>query len=91
MLQGNTRWQGRGMRHICQLCAAIMGYRERLEGMGFGSLLNLQKSNIMFKLEVSFEHPSLVAPLSQQVDGIVGQTNILSDPPFHVDHDNAIY
>ncbi len=35
--------------------------------------------------------PSLVAPLSQQDDGIVGQTNILSDPPFHVDHGDAIY
>ncbi len=47
-------------------------------------------SNI-FKLEVSFVLASLVAPLSWQVDGIAGQTNILSDPPFHVDHGNAIY
>jgi hypothetical protein len=46
-------------------------------------------SNI-FKLEVSFEHPTLVAPLSWQVDGIVGQTNTQSNPPFHVDHANAI-
>jgi hypothetical protein len=38
---------------------------------GFGSLLSLQKNHNIFKLEVSFEHPSLVAPLSWQVDGIV--------------------
>jgi hypothetical protein len=51
----------------------------------------VQKINIICKLEVSFVLPSLVAPLSWQVDGIVGQTNILSDPPFHVDHGDAIY
>jgi hypothetical protein len=43
-----------------------------------------------FESEVSFVLPSLVAPLSQQDDCIVGQTNILSDPPFNVDHSNAI-
>ncbi len=42
-------------------------------------------------LEVSFVLPSLVAPLSWQDDGIVGQTNIPSDLPFHVDHGDAIY
>jgi hypothetical protein len=47
--------------------------------------------NNIFKSEVSFVLPSLVAQLSQQVDGIVGQTNILSDPPFHLDHGDAIY
>ncbi len=31
------------------------------------------------------------APLSQQIDGIVGQTNILFNPPFSVGHGNAIY
>jgi hypothetical protein len=47
--------------------------------------------NNILKSEVSFVLPSLVAPLSWQDDGIVVQTNILSNPPFHVDHDNAIY
>jgi hypothetical protein len=55
------------------------------------SLLSPQKINNIFKLEVSLVPLSLVAPLSWQVDGIVGQTNILSNPPFHVDHGNAIY
>jgi hypothetical protein len=32
-----------------------------------------------------------MAPLNWQDDGIVGQTNILSDPPFHVDYSDAIY
>jgi hypothetical protein len=45
----------------------------------------------IFKFEVSFVLLYLVAPFSRQVDGIVGQTNILSDPPFHVDHGDAIY
>jgi hypothetical protein len=36
------------------------------------------------------EHPSLEAPLSWQADDIVHQTNTLSNPPFHVDHCNAI-
>ncbi len=35
--------------------------------------------------------PSLVDPLSQRDDGIKSQTNILSDPPFLVDHGDAIY
>jgi hypothetical protein len=56
------------------------------------SLLSPQKfNNNIFKLEVSFVLPSLVTPLSWWVDGIVGQTNIQSGPPFHVDHGNAIY
>jgi hypothetical protein len=50
------------------------------------SLLSPHKINNIFKLEVSFDLPPLVAPLSWQVDGIVGQTNTLSDPPLHVDH-----
>ncbi len=54
------------------------------------SLLSLQKINNIFKSEVSFVLPSLVAPLSWPDDGIVGQTNIPSDPPFHVDHVDAI-
>ena len=34
--------------------------------------------------EVSFEHLlSLVVPISWSVDGIIGQTNSLSDPPFY--------
>ncbi len=49
------------------------------------------KINNIFKLEVSFVLLFLVSPLSWQVDGIVSQTNILSDPPFHVDHGDAIY
>jgi hypothetical protein len=53
----------------------------------FESVTNKQ----YFKLEVSFEHQSLVAPLSWKVDGIVGGMNTLSDPPFHMDHGNAIY
>jgi hypothetical protein len=59
--------------------------------MSLVSLLSPQKINNIFKSEVSFVLPSLVTPLSWQDDGIVGQTNILSDPPFHVDHSNAIY
>jgi hypothetical protein len=55
------------------------------------SLLSPQKMNNIFKSEVSFVLPSLVAPLSWQDDGIEGQTNILSDPPFHVEHGDAIY
>ncbi len=54
------------------------------------SLLSSWKINSIFKLEVSFELTSLVAPLSRQVDGIVGQTNTLSNPPFHVNHIDAI-
>ncbi len=55
------------------------------------SLLITWKFNNIIKSEVSFVLLSLVALLSQQDDGIVGKTNILSDPPFHVDHSNAIY
>ncbi len=55
------------------------------------SILSPQKKYNIFKLEFSFVLPSLVAPLSWQVDGIVGQTNILSNPPFHMDHSDAIY
>jgi hypothetical protein len=58
---------------------------------GLVSLLSPQKNNNIFKSEVSFVLPSLVAPLSWQDDGVVGQTNIQSDPPFHVDHGDAIY
>jgi hypothetical protein len=54
------------------------------------SLLSSWKTNSSFKLEVSFELTSLVAPLSWQVDGIVGQTNTLSNPPCHVNHIDAI-
>jgi hypothetical protein len=50
------------------------------------SLLSSQKINKIFKSEVSFVLPSLVAPLTWQDDVIVGQTNILSNPHFHVDH-----
>ncbi len=55
------------------------------------SLLSQQKINIIFKSEVFFVLPFLVAPLSWQDNGIVVQTNILFDPPFHVDHNDAIY
>ncbi len=57
----------------------------------FRQPLSVQKVNNILKLEVSFELPSLVAPLSRQVDGIVGQTNTLLDPSFYEDHSNAIY
>jgi hypothetical protein len=56
--------------------------------MRLDSLLSPQKMNNIFKSEVSFV---LVAPSSWQDDGIVGQTNILSNLPFHVDHREAIY
>jgi hypothetical protein len=36
-------------------------------------------------------YPLIDTPLSLPILGIAGQTNILSDPPFHVDHDDAIY
>ncbi len=35
--------------------------------------------------------PPIDAPLSRRVDGISGQTNILSDPPLHVGHGDADY
>ncbi len=35
--------------------------------------------------------PSLAAPLSRRDDGIKGQTNIQSDPPFLVDNGDAIF
>ncbi len=61
--------------------------------------INLQSNKVIvigqffhiFMSEVSCVIPSLVAPLSRQDDGIVVQTNIQSNPPFHVDHGNAIY
>ncbi len=59
--------------------------------MSLVSLLSPQKIKNIFKSEVSFVLPSLVTPLSWQDDGIVGQTNILSDPPFHMDHSDASY
>jgi hypothetical protein len=61
--------------------------------MSLVSLLSLQKINNIFKSEgfYSFVLESIVGPLSRQDDGILGQTNILSAPPFHVDHGNAIY
>ncbi len=55
------------------------------------SFLSPRKFNNIYKSEISFVPPSLVAPLSWQDDGIVGQTKVLSDPPFHVDHGDAIY
>jgi hypothetical protein len=58
--------------------------------MSLVSLLSPQKFNNIFTLEVSFVLPSLVAPLSWQDDGIVGQTSIQCDPPFRVDHGDAI-
>jgi hypothetical protein len=39
----------------------------------------------------SFVHMSINAQLPQQVNGIVGQTNTLCNPPLHVGHGNAIY
>jgi hypothetical protein len=59
--------------------------------MSLVSLWSLQKINNIFKLEVFFVLQSLVDPLSQQDDGIAGQTNIPSNPPFHLDHSNVIY
>ena len=44
-----------------------------------------------FRVDTSFMGPSLNAPLSWRVDGIVSQTNSLSDPPFHVCHGDVIY
>ncbi len=60
-------------------------------GMSLVSLLSSQKNEQYFKLEVFFVLPSLVDPLSWHDDGIKGQTNILSNPPFLVDHGDAIY
>ncbi len=57
----------------------------------FSQPFEFAKKKQYFKSEVSFVLPSLVDPLSWQDDGIKGQTNILSDPPFLVDHGNAIY
>jgi hypothetical protein len=65
--------------------------RADLPLQSFGSLLSPPKIHNIFKLEVSFEHLTLKAPLSQKVDGIVGQTNTIFDPPFHVDYGDAIY
>jgi hypothetical protein len=53
-------------------------------GTSLVSLLSPQKINNIFMLKVSFVLLSLMAPLSRLVDGIVGQTNILSDPPVSI-------
>jgi hypothetical protein len=76
------------------ICAANKTFAAPIIGAANTSLnshLSPQKINNIFKSEVTFLLPSLVAPLSWQDDGIVGQTNILSDPPFHDDHGDAIY
>jgi hypothetical protein len=52
---------------------------------------NKKRITAVTQSEVSFVLPSLVAPLSWQVDSIVSQTYILSNPPFHVYHKDAIY
>jgi hypothetical protein len=49
---------------------------EQSEGTSFGSLLSLQNIHSIFMLEASFEHPSLVAQIYWQDDGMVGQMNI---------------
>jgi hypothetical protein len=67
------------------------GFMMQIEGTSLVSLSSLRKINNIFKLEVSYELPSLVAPLYRRVDGIVTETNNTSDPPFHVDQGDAIY
>ena len=62
-----------------------------LEGTSLVSLLSLQKINNILSRHSFFVLSSLVDLLSRQDDGIEGQTNILSDPPFLVDHGDAIY
>jgi hypothetical protein len=60
-------------------------------GYKFSQPFESRKINNIFKLEVSFELPPLVAPLSWQFDGILGQTNTISNRPIHVDHGDATY
>jgi hypothetical protein len=55
------------------------------------SLLSPWKINNILKSKVSFVVLSLVAPLSWQDNGIKGQSNIQSNPLFHVDHGDATF
>ena len=62
------------------------------EGKSLSCLLSPWKINNIFNLvEVSITETSIVAVLSLQFFSIVGHTNILSNPPFHVGHCGAIY
>ncbi len=54
-------------------------------------LLSPPKCNNFFRVDTSLRVPPIDTPLSQWVNGISGQTNILADSPFHVGHGNAIY
>ncbi len=51
--------------------------------------IQLQKCNNSLKQPP--QYPPIDTPLSPPIVGIAGQTNILSDPPFHVGHDDAIH
>jgi hypothetical protein len=44
-----------------------------------------------FNVATPLSYPPFDTPLSPPIIGIAGQTNILSDPLFHVGHDDAIY
>jgi hypothetical protein len=44
-----------------------------------------------FNVATPLPYLPIDTPLSPPFVGIAGQTNILSNPPFHVVHNNAIY
>jgi hypothetical protein len=57
----------------------------------FSQPFELAEMQQQFKVVTPLLYPPIDTPLSPPVLGIAGQTNIPSNPPFHVDHDNAIY
>jgi hypothetical protein len=72
-------------------CDFIFFHSNLISGvMSLFCLLGRLKSYNFSRVDTSFMEPSINAPLSWQVDGIVGQTNTLSNPPFHVDHRDVI-
>ncbi len=78
-------------RSLLRICQAEQILASGGLDMSLVSLLSLQKNNNIFNLEISFVLLFLMVPISWQDDGIVGKTNIQSNPPFHVDHGDAIY
>jgi len=57
----------------------------------FECLLSPTKCNNILEYETCFIDLPIETPLSQLVNGVAGQTDILSNSPLHVGHSNAIY
>ena len=66
-------------------------YDNIMVGTSLDCLLGPPKCYNFFRVDTLSRVPPIDAPLSWWVDGIVGQTNILSDPPLHVGHGDADY